>query len=180
MTEFVALLRGVNVGGRQKVPMADLRALLGELGHADVRTHLQSGNAIFGTDRTDTDKIAEEIEQGIAREMGLPAIGCLVFNREYLRRVVDENPLSDIATEPAKLLAIFLSEPPAAGKLRAIDADAYKPDVFAPGKQEIYVWYPDGIRNSKLTHAFFQKKLGCRIATGRNWNTVNALLNKMN
>jgi uncharacterized protein (DUF1697 family) len=180
MTEFVALLRGVNVGGRQKVPMADLRTLLGGLGHTDVRTYLQSGNAIFGAERADTDTMATEIEEGIAREMGLPNIGCLIVDRAYLQRVVDDNPLADIATEPAKLLVTFLSEPPPADRLQAIDADAHRPDVFAAGKRELYVWYPEGIRNSKLTHAFFQKKLGCRIATARNWNTVNALLGKLN
>jgi uncharacterized protein (DUF1697 family) len=179
MTVFVALLRGVNVGGRQMVPMARLRTLLGDLGHADVRTYLQSGNALFCTERKDTDKIAAEIEQAVAREMGLPGIGCLVLGRQDLQRVIDENPLSEVATDPARLLVTFLSEPPAAEKLQAIDPDAYKPDVFVPGKQEVYVWYPDGMGNSKLTQAVFQKKLGSRIATSRNWNTVTALLSKM-
>lgn len=177
MTKLVALLRGVNVGTRQSLPMADLRRLLDDLGHADVETYLQSGNAIFSTDRTDTDRTAREIEEGLVA-LGLKEPGCLVLRPDDLKRIAEHNPLADKATEPAKLQVIFLSDPPPPDKVAAIDPEANLPDVFVTGEREIYVWYPEGIRRSKLTHSFFQKKLGLRVATARNWNTVTALLDR--
>lgn len=177
MTAVAALLRGVNAGGRQSLPMADLRSLLADLGHGEVQTYLQSGNAVFTTERTDTEKIAREIEEGVA-ELGVVDPGCLVLRPECLRRVVERNPMAEQAAEPAKLQVVFLSDAPAPEKVAAVDRAAYRPDVFAAGEREVYVWYPEGIRRTKLTHAFFQKNLGVRVATARNWNTVTALLER--
>ena len=178
MTALAALLRGVNVGGKQSLPMADLRRLLTDLGYGDVQTYLQSGNAVFTTDRTDTDKIAREIEDGVAA-LGVADPGCLILQPDRLRRVVDANPLADQAAEPAKLQVVFLSDPPLPEKVAAIDRAAYLPDVFEAGEREVYVYYPEGIRRTKLTHAFFQKKLEVAVATARNWNTVTALLERV-
>ena len=178
MTVLAALLRGVNVGGRQSLPMADLRRLLVDLGHGDAQTYLHSGNAVFTTERTDTAKIASEIEQGVAA-LGVADPGCLVLEPGRLRRVVDGDLLAEQAADPAKYQVVFLSDPPPPDSVAAIDRAAYLPDVFAAGEREVYVYYPEGIRRTKLTHAFFQKKLGVRVATARNWNTVTALLERV-
>lgn len=180
MTRYVALLRGVNVGGHRKIAMADLRGLLSGLGHADVSTYLQSGNALFASARRGRDKLALEIERAITRELGL-TVRCLVRSQADLRRVVAGNPLAATATDPARLLVTFLSDEPDPALLRALDPSAFAPDEFRASEREIYVWYPEGVRNTKLTHAFFEKRLrrGGLVATSRNWNTVTKLLDLM-
>ncbi|HEX6969387.1 MAG TPA: DUF1697 domain-containing protein [Micromonosporaceae bacterium] len=177
MNTFLALLRGINVGTSNRIGMADLRALLGRLGYTDVRTHLQSGNAVFTCSATDSDEIAGQIEAAIADELGLK-IRCLVRDRDDLRRVVEANPLADIATDPARLLVTFLSATPDAERLAAIDVAGDCRERFVAHGRELYVWLPDGVRNAKLSYAFFEKKLGV-TATARNWNTVTKLLSMM-
>ena len=175
MATHVALLRGINVGGHQRIAMADLRTLLEGLGHAEVSTFLQSGNALFSSRRKDDVRLAAEIEQAIARRLKL-TVRCLVRRREELQRVVDRNPLPSRAGDPARLLVTFLSDKPDRALLRAIEPRAFLPEEFGAGERELYVWSPGGVRDSKLTHAFFEKKLGGLVATSRNWNTVTRLL----
>jgi uncharacterized protein (DUF1697 family) len=174
----VALLRGINVGGRQKIAMADLQALLAGLRHRDVATLLQSGNALFTSARQDEEALALEIERAIARKLGL-TVRCLVRGRDELRRVVDAHPLAGTATDPARLLVIFLSSRPDAAFLRSLDLRAFAPDQVVAGERELYVWCPDGAGKSKLVQALSEKRLGCRVATARNWNTVTKLLGLM-
>src|SRR5580700_1388216 len=156
MTAYVALLRGINVGSRQRISMADLRALMTGIGHADVSTHLQSGNALFSSPRTDRGAVAAELEQAITRELGM-SVRCLVRAREDLARVVASNPLAHVATDPARMMVTFLNVKPDPALVSAIDPAAYLPDLFAAGEQEIFVWYPEGVRDSKLTTVFFEK-----------------------
>lgn len=179
MTAYLALLRGINVGGRQRMSMADLRALLAGLGHTEVLTHLQSGNALFSSPRTDSGGLAAELEQAITQELGM-SVRCLVRAHGDLERIVGGNPLAHVATDPARLLVTFLNVKPDAALLLTIDPEAYLPEQFAAGEQEIYTWFPDGVRDAKLTNAFFEKKLGGKkadiVGTARNWNTVTKLL----
>lgn len=177
MTGYVALLRGINVGTRNRIAMADLRALLGRLGYTDVRTHLQSGNALFDSAHGDSAKLAAEISEAIGSELGF-SVPCVVRSRQDLARVVADNPLADVATDPAKFVVIFLSRPPVT--LADLDPAGYPPERFAVGEQEVYVWCPDGVRNIKLSHSFFEKReKDGMVATARNWNTVTALLDLM-
>lgn len=178
MTPYLALLRGINVGRNQRIAMADLRALLTDLGLTEAITHLQSGNALFRSDRTDPDAIAAEIEAAITRELDL-TVRVLVRDAADFRRVVDTNPLADMATDPSKLLVTFLSAPTADANLDAIDPTTYAPEVMAVGQREVYVWYPDGVRTAKLNPPFFEKRYpkDARAAgTARNWNTLTKLL----
>ena len=170
----IALLRGVNVGGNNRVPMAHLRELMGELGYEDVRTHLQSGNAVFTTAGTPPEQVAREIEGVLARSLGL-GIRVLVRTAEELERVVSANPLPEAVAEPSRLLVTFLSAPPDPERLRELDPVDFEPDLFGFGEREIYVWCPEGVRTIKLSYAFFEKRFGV-IATARNWNTVTKLL----
>lgn len=172
--KYVALLRAVNVGGRNKLAMARLRELLEGLGYGEVQTHLQSGNAVFTAGGRSPERVAQEVEGTLVEEVGLAA-KVLVRTREEMKRVVAGNPLLDVAGDHARLLVTFLSHAPdgeAVGELAPAD---FEPDVFAVGEREIYVWYPEGVRATKLSNAFWEKRLGV-VATGRNWNTVTRLL----
>ncbi|GAA3396149.1 DUF1697 domain-containing protein [Cryptosporangium minutisporangium] len=181
MTAYLALFRGINVGRNQRIAMADLRTLLTGLGHSDVVTHLQSGNAVFRSDRTDPDALAAEIEDAVTEQLGL-TVRVLVRDEADLRRVVDANPLADVATDPSKLLVTFLSAPTGQAELDSIDPATYAPEVMAVGEREVYVWYPDGVRKAKLNPPFFEKRYpkDARAAgTARNWNTITKLLTMM-
>jgi uncharacterized protein (DUF1697 family) len=174
MASHVALLRGINVGGHNRIAMAQLRELLQALGYEDVRTHLQSGNAVFATAGTPPEQAAREIEDQIARSLGL-GVRVVVRTRDELAEVVAANPLGEVASDPARLLVTFLSAAPERGLLGELAPADFEPDVFAVGAREIYVWHPDGVRATRLTNAFWEKRLGV-TATARNWNTVTRLL----
>ncbi|MEO5875953.1 MAG: DUF1697 domain-containing protein [Streptosporangiaceae bacterium] len=171
MTKYVALLRGINVGGHNKVPMADLREVLSGLGYTDVSTLLQSGNAVFAAPGRTAGQIATAVEAAITERFGL-TIRTLVRSADELRAVVEDNPME--VRDPQKFLVLFLHEVPAKELLDAIDTEAFQPEEMIAGEREIYVYHPEGMQNAKLvTH------LGKRLAmptTGRNWNTVTKLL----
>lgn len=171
MTSYIALLRGVNVGGRQKVPMADLRALLTRLGYTDVRTHLQSGNAVLTADGT-AEQVAAAVEAAIARELGL-AVRVVVRTAPELAAVIERNPLE--VGDPARFLVSFLSAAPDPGRFADIDTAAYAPEEFALGEREVYFSLPEGIQRAKLPD-LVGRRLADRTATARNWNTVTRLL----
>lgn len=174
MTSYIALLRGINVGGHKKVRMGELRDLLAGLGHADVTTYLQSGNACFRSDRQDPEDLAGEIEQRIAGDLGLD-VKVLVRTRDELAAVVANNPLPGAESDPKKLHVVFLSHSPLPERVATIDAARFAPDEYRVGGREIYVWYPDGAGRSKLTNDVWERRLGVH-ATARNWSTVTKLL----
>ncbi|WP_433498374.1 DUF1697 domain-containing protein [Sphaerimonospora sp. CA-214678] len=173
MDRCVALLRGINVGTKQRIAMADLRALFAGLGYTDVKTHLQSGNVVFGGADGESEAAAR-VEAAIQRELGL-TVRCLVRGRDELAEVVERNPLGEVATDPAMHLVTFLSDRPDPARYADLDAAWYAPETYVVGEREIYVWCPDGVRNAKLIHSFWEKRLGL-TATARNWNTVTKLL----
>jgi uncharacterized protein (DUF1697 family) len=173
VTRQVALLRGINVGGRNKIAMAPLREAISDLGYADVQTHLQSGNVVFGT-ATRPDRVASAVEAVIADRFGL-AIGVVVRTHEELLEVVSGNPLPEAAAEPAQFLVNFLSAAPDPAAVAAIEPAEYEPDVFRVRGRDVYLYCPQGIRNSKLAVFPWGKRLGL-VATARNWNTVTRLL----
>jgi uncharacterized protein (DUF1697 family) len=169
----VALLRGVNLASRNRIAMADLRDLLAELGYEDVGTLLQSGNAMFATARR-PERVATEIERAIADRFGLE-IAVLVRTASELAGVVERNPFGTLASDPSRFLVTFLAGRPDPERLAGVDPAEYEPERFAVGEREIYVWHPNGLRDAKLGHAFWERRLGL-TATGRNWNTVTKLL----
>ncbi len=171
---YAALLRGINVGGNKKVPMAGLREVMAELGWQDVRTYVNSGNAVFGAGRRDTGELAAELEAAIAARFGF-TVSCLVRTSGELRAAVDACPYPAADIDPAKLLVLFLGRAPDRGRLAAVDAAAYAPDEFRVGERELYCWFPDGMGRSKLPGAL---ETACRgtTVTGRNWRTVTRLL----
>ncbi|MFI1252678.1 DUF1697 domain-containing protein [Streptomyces netropsis] len=176
MTTYVALLRGINVGTKQRVPMQTLRDLLSGLGCGSVRTHLNSGNAVFTHPGSDPDALAAGLEEALARELGL-SVRCFVREGVDLRRVVDANPFADRAVDPARFLVVFLSGLSGTARPEAfadLDPGAYAPDEFVLGEREVYLLCPDGIRDSKLAKLLTGRRLG-EDGTARNWNTVTRL-----
>jgi uncharacterized protein (DUF1697 family) len=169
MTTYVALLRGINLASRRRVAMADLRAWLGELGYTDVRTHLQSGNAVFRTAKRQA-TVLRELERRLAERAGFQ-IDCVLRTAEELRAVVDHDPLGEVATNPSRYLVSFLGGPVTPPELAP---DRFAPELFSVGEREVYFWVPDGIQNSRLLAAFPARK--GEVSTVRNWNTVTRLL----
>jgi uncharacterized protein (DUF1697 family) len=173
--KHVAFLRAINVGARNRVAMADLRELMEGLGYGEVRTHLQSGNAVFtAPGAASPERLAGEIEGALAEQVGL-AVKVLVRSRSELERAIAANPLLDVAEDHARLLVTFLSRTPDREAVSELAPAEFEPDVFAVGEREIYAWYPEGVRATKLSNAFWERRLGV-VATGRNWNTVTRLL----
>lgn len=169
MTTYVALLRGINLGSRRQVAMADLRAWLDELGYTDVRTHLRSGNVVFRTGRRAA-TVRGELERRLAAGAGF-AVDCVLRTADELRAVAERDPFGQVATDPSRYLVSFLHGPASAPEFAA---DAYAPELFLVGEREVYFWVPEGIRHSRLLTAFPQQK--GEVATVRNWNTVTKLV----
>jgi uncharacterized protein (DUF1697 family) len=168
----VALLRGINLAGRARVEMARLRDVIEALGYRDVRTHLQSGNVVFTSERA-PEEAAREIEGAVAEH--LISVPVLVRTRDELAKIVELDPLGDVATDTRRYLVTFLSGRPDRRRLRDLDAADFEPEAFHVAGREAYVWSPGGVRASRLSYAFWEKHFGL-TATARNWNTVTKLL----
>lgn len=167
----MALLRGINVGGKNMLSMPVLRERLAGLGYTEVTTHLQSGNAVFTAAGLDPAEVAAEIEDDINEGLGL-AIRVLVRTEDELRALIERNPLQ--VREPAKFHVSFLETAPDPERLAAFDAGAYAPEEMAAGEREIYFYLPNGMGRAKLPDAVNRH---LRIAaTARNWNTTTKLL----
>jgi uncharacterized protein (DUF1697 family) len=171
--KYVALLRGINVGRHQRLAMADLRELLTGLGYADVRTHLQSGNAIFTAPSFNPEKLARNIEKGINDRLEL-RVRCMVRSRDELRTVVAGNPFPQAAADGAKMLALFLSGQPDRTRMKAHDPMELARERIRIGERVIYQWCPDGFLAAPNVSAFVEKHLKVSV-TARNWNTVTRL-----
>lgn len=166
MTTCVALLRGINVGGNNKVAMADLRALLADLGYGNPQTYIQSGQALFETDEDEV-VCAGRIAGAITAALGLN-VPVLVRTAAQLGSVLAANPYP--GEDGAKVLVMFFADPPPAEMVDAMDRERYAPDVFEVHGREIFCFFPDGQGRSKLAAA----KLFA-IGTGRNINTIRKL-----
>ncbi|ATL31350.1 DUF1697 domain-containing protein [Streptomyces formicae] len=173
---YAALLRGINVGGHKKVPMARLRALLEGLGYDGVRTHLQSGNAVFAADGGNEGTHAAAIEQAIEKEFGF-AVDVLVRDAAYLKAVADACPFPAADLEPKQLHVTYFSAPVDAARFAAVDRAAFLPEDFQLGDRVLYLYAPDGLGRSKLGAKLSTPALNRgMIATSRNWNTVTRLV----
>ncbi|MER5360966.1 DUF1697 domain-containing protein [Streptomyces sp. NPDC002785] len=176
MTMYAALLRGINVSGHKRVPMAELRTLLTELGHGDVRTHLQSGNAVFSSASDDENALAAELEQAIEKQFGFP-VPCLVRDSAYLAAVAAACPFPSAELEGKQLHITYYGQPVDADRFAGIDPAAFLPEEFRLGDRALYLYAPDGLGRSKLAEVLSRPALTKGItATSRNWNTVVKLL----
>lgn len=167
----VALIRGINLGRAKRVAMAELRALVEDLGYADVRTLLNSGNVVLSAPNGASDAAAR-IEAALAARLRVSA-RVFVLTAGELAAVVAEHPLRDIATEPSRLFVAFLGDPADRPRLEALARQDWTPDVMALGTRAAYLWCPDGLSASRLPEAV-GRVLGDATTT-RNWTTVTKL-----
>ena len=173
MARQVAFLRGVNLGKTNRLAMADLKAALEGLGYTDVRTHGQSGNAVF--DGTDAAAKAERrIHDAVRKASGLD-VAVVVRTRAQLARIVERNPLGDVAKDPKKHLVVFLAAKPKASAVKALDPAEFEPERFAIDGREVHVWLPNGVQRAKLGQSSWEPRLGV-TGTARNWATVERVL----
>ncbi|WP_217142128.1 DUF1697 domain-containing protein [Streptomyces sp. AC627_RSS907] len=173
---YAALLRGINVGGAKKVPMADLRALLEGLGHDAVATYLQSGQAVFTTDHGDEDALAAELTRAVEKRFGF-AVDVIVRDHAYLRAVAEACPFPAADLEARQLHVTYFSAPVDAERFSAIDRPAFLPEDFRLGDRALYLYAPHGLGRSKLAQALAGRRVTKGLtATTRNWNTVAKLV----
>jgi len=169
MTVMVALLRGINVGGRGKLPMADLRTIVEGVGHTDVRTYIQSGNVVFRARGRSTAKVADELEKAIAAESSVAPVVMVRTGAELLA-TRDADPFIARGDDPATVhLTFFRDAAPDPG-----DLSTYAPDTAVAIGRELHLSVPNGLGRSKLAAA-----LDRSIAPGgtsRNWRTFTTLL----
>jgi len=175
MTVIISMLRGVNVGGHNKIKMEALRALYESLKLRDSQTYVQSGNVIFRSDERDIARLTKRIEEGIERKFGFrPDV--ILRTAAEMRDVVERNPFAKRrGIEPGKLLVSFLGSDPgeeAREKVRQMKCD---PEEMRIEGREIYIYFPNGAGRSKLPWAGLGKMLKTP-ATGRNWNSVTKMM----
>jgi uncharacterized protein (DUF1697 family) len=171
VTVHIALLRAINVAGRNPVAMADLRDFLSQLGFHEPRSLLQSGNLVFRCDARSTAALERTLEAEAASRLGLDT-DFFVRSAAEWKTIVASNPFTEEARrDPQRLLLVCLRDAPPAANVKALREAIVGREVIRTEGRAAYIVYPDGVGRSKLTTTLLEKKLGTR-GTGRNWNTV--------
>ena len=173
MATWVVLLRGVNVGGANRLAMANLRDLITSLGHTEVSTYIQSGNIVLTTARTDRAGLAAELCDGIEATFGL-VVSAVLRTPDELRATLAANPFT-MEPNAARVLVTFLSDVPSPDAVARLEPDRFVPERFELAGAELFAHYPNGAGRSKMTLDYFEKRLGVR-GTARNLNTVAKLI----
>ena len=170
----IALLRGINVGGNNKLPMEDLRAMFVRAGCGEVATYIQSGNVVYEVRATRASKVATFVESAIRERFGY-RIPVVTRTAEELRGVAEENPFVAARAPLEELHVMFLADAPSASRLASLDPNRSPHDRWAARTRELYLHLPNGVGQSKLTNAYLDSTLGT-VSTGRNWRTVLKLV----
>jgi uncharacterized protein (DUF1697 family) len=175
MAVIVSMLRGVNVGGHNKIRMDALRALCESLGLRDPQTYVQSGNVVFRTKEPDLAALANRIEDAIEESFGFrPAV--IIRTTSELRALVAKNPFGRRrGINPGKLLVTFLADDPSAEARDRVLQIKTEPEELRIDGREVYIYFPNGMGRTKLSWPTIAKMLGTS-GTGRNWNSVTKLL----
>lgn len=169
----IALARGLNVGGKNRLPMKALIELFTEAGGVEVSTYIQSGNVLFtSSSAAAAKKIAGRVSELLEERHGL-RIPFVVRSAKQLSRIANASPFPD--TDPGSFHVAFLDRRPAAAKVARLDPDRSPPDRFEVIGSEIHVSCPNGVARSKLTTTWFDSALGT-TSTGRNWRTLGQLI----
>jgi uncharacterized protein (DUF1697 family) len=169
---YVALFRGINVGKAKRVAMGELRALLGELGYADVATLLNSGNAVFTGNAESAAKHAQRVRDAVRTQLGVDAL-VLVKTAKEVAAMVSGNQLAAHATDDSKLLVAMTDDPRGLSKIKALAQQSWGPERLHVGTHAAYLWCANGILESKLIGALFKGLEG--RGTTRNWGTLNKI-----
>jgi uncharacterized protein (DUF1697 family) len=175
MSAHVAFLRGINVGGHNKVAMSDLRELCEGLGFVGAQSVLQSGNLVFESDRQSGAALERLLEAATAERLGVTA-DYVVRSAAELKKIVARNPFpKEAQNDPSHLIVMFLKTAPKENDVNALRASIEGPEVMRSDGKQLYIVYPAGIGRSKLAGTLIEQKLGSR-GTARNWNTIQKLI----
>ena len=175
MNKKIALLRGINVGGKRKVLMKDLQELFAELGFYDIVTYIQSGNVIFNSSSQLSEiEIAAKIENGITNKYNF-SVPVIIVSAKRLERTIKNNPfILDDDTDVSRLALTFLKGKPKTENRIEAESYVFKPDKFNIIDRDVYIYFEGKSHLSKMTNNFFENKLKVS-ATTRNWKTVMKL-----
>jgi uncharacterized protein (DUF1697 family) len=167
----LALLRAVNVGGRKPVRMTELCDLMVELGFADVRSLLQTGNLVFRSSAQTGAELEDFLEAEAAKRHNLQTDFFVRTEKEW-KKIITNNPYREEAKrDPSHLIVMFLKRTPSVKEAEQVQAAITGPEIVSVDGRQVYIVYPAGIGRSRVTNAYLEKKLGTR-GTARNWNTV--------
>ncbi len=172
-TTVIVLLRGINVGGKSKLSMADLRAAAESAGYADPTTYLQSGNLVVrDVTASKVGRVAGAIHDAIVESTGLD-VPVITRTADEWQAIVEANPFPDAAADGTKLHLVVL-DGRATDKVKKFEASKFSPETLGVSEREVYLWLPDGLGRSKLASAVMRLD-NAKSGTARNWNTVLAL-----
>ena len=171
---YVALLRGINVGGKNILPMKELATMFESAACADVRTYIQSGNVVFAASPSAALEVPAAVAAAIADRFGY-RIPIVIRSAQELGKVAKENPFLRTKADPDSLHVVFLSSAPKAGSIALLEAKRSAPDEFVVKGREIYLRLPNGAARTKLTNDYFDRTLAT-TSTMRNWRTVLKLV----
>ena len=174
---YLCLLRGINVSGKKKMLMKDLRSIMSNAGFDRVETYLQSGNLLLEA-KLNVSQIEAQVQNIIEQHYAYDDVDIFVLNEKYLNGVLAGIPnfAEDINT--SKLSMTFLKSAPDSALLALLDGDEYFPDRFVISSNVIYVYHPNGYGRTKIHTNYFERKLKVR-ATTRNYRSVSTLLEKL-
>lgn len=170
---YLALLRGINVGGNTMIKMAELKALFESLGFENAATYINSGNLAFDARKTDADKLAAPIEAAIEKHLG-KAVSVIIREQNDIARIIAANPFAGEFESHKEMHVLFLKEEMPQDKQKLLLAAAPEGERFAVRGREIYCHLPKGVADSLLGKSFIETKLKLTV-TGRNWRTVEKL-----
>ena len=169
----VALLRGINVGGKNRLPMRDLAAIFSDLGCEDVRTYIQSGNVVYRAEAALARRIPDLVVRTVAKDWGFEA-PVVTRSAKELHAAASHNPFLRAGIDPRALHVAFLGTRPSAARVAGLDPRRSPGDEFAVRGREIYLCLPNGVARTKLTNQYFDSTLAT-VSTLRNWTTVLTL-----
>lgn len=174
MKTYIALFRGINVGGHNKLPMKELRALMGGLGYGNVKSYIQTGNVVFQTEENNKRKISSTISSTVEERYGFkPSV--LLLEMEEMKEAVDSNPFPEAESEPKSLHLSFCVSEPSDPDLESLESVKKESERFKLKGRVFYLHAPKGIGRSKLAGKT-ERALGVSM-TGRNWRTVHKIMN---
>jgi len=171
----IAFLRGINVGGKNKLPMKDLVSIFMGAGAKDVRTYIQSGNVVFTASRRVLGRLDNTVTAEIEARLGLK-VPVVLRTQAELEAARDANPYQHRPPNPKALHVMFLRDSPSKSAVAALDPRRSPPDEFTVVGREVFLYCPNGVGRSKLTTTWIDRALDT-VSTIRNWNTVNTLVN---
>jgi uncharacterized protein (DUF1697 family) len=175
MTIYIAMLRGINVSGKNKIKMDDLRALMRGLGYGRVSTYIQSGNLVFEAPKGKARSHEGQIERAIADQYGY-RVACLIRTATEMTEIASANPFrQEIGHDPAKFHVTFLAGLPKPDLAQELAEVASGKDKIRVRSGEVYLYCPNGYGKTRYSNTFIERKLGLS-ATTRNWRTVRQLL----